>query len=374
MKTFQYCLYPDKDQQSKLWLHANKLNYLYNYFLNQRIEAYKVKTKISKSDQQKELVNLKQSDSVIKEIHSQVLQQVTLRLDNSYKNFFRRIKDKSKEVGFPKFRSCKNFFGICYPQSGFSIKDNILKTKVYGSIKFSKHRNYLGNIKQIYITTKNNKWFLNITTDASEQQNKTKEVIGIDIGLKYLVVDSNGNKIKNNRHAKHFDKQISKLQSRKDKLKKNSNECRHLAKVIQKLYELKRKKIDDFQHKVSRNLSRKYDTIFAEDLSVKKMSESEWTRLNKSIRNAKLAQFISFLSYKVNNLILVNPRNTSKICNSCGFLHKNLELKDRIINCECGIVYDRDENAAKNVYCLGQAIVEGQCIQSATIEEVLTLK
>lgn len=373
MRTFKYSLYPSKEQQNKLWKHANKLNWMYNYFLNQKNEAYKNnKTIIKQYDQQKEIIKLKQTDSVIKEIHSQVLQSVTSRLDKNYQWFFKQHKN-NKNAGLPKFRSCKKFFGINYPQSGYSINKNIFKTKVYGDILFSKHRKINGNIKQIFISNKNNKWYLNVVTDYVENNSKNSNKVGIDIGLKNLVVATDGIKIENRTDSKYFDKQISKIQSRLSKTKKNSNRHKFLKNLLQKLYDVKVKKINDFQHKVSKYLACKYDTIFAEDLSVKSMIESEYTSLNKNIRNAKLAQFLSFLKYKVNNLVLVNPKFTSKMCNNCGYVHNNLKLSERIINCSCGIIYDRDENAAKNIFCLGQTILNKGCLQSNTIVEVFNL-
>lgn len=374
MRTFQYRLYPTYAQHQKLWQHANKLNWLYNYFLNQKIEAYKTEKKsISKYTQQGELVKLKENDPILAEIHSQVLQQVAIRLDRAYQAFFRRLKNK-EVAGFPKFRSCKDFFGICYPQSGFTIEDGVLSTRVYGKIKFIQHRKLQGNVKQTLITNKNNKWFLNIITDYIKENEKPKGKVGIDIGLKHLVVATDGTKIKNNTHAKHFDKQIAKVQSKRDKKQKGSNRWIFLNNVIRRLYDAKTRKLNDFQHKASRRLAQTYDTIFAEDLSIKSMSEGNWTSLNKSIRNAKLAQFLSFLGYKVYQLILVNPKNTSKMCNNCGKIHTDLKLSDRIIECSCGITYDRDENAAKNVLCLGQTILDGVCTRSDTIVKAFAFR
>jgi putative transposase len=375
MRTFQYRLYPTKSQQQKLWQHANKLNWLYNYFLNQKIESYKTEKKsISKNTQQGELVKLKEHDPILSEIHSQVLQQVAIRLDRSYQAFFRRIKNRDI-AGFPKFRSCRDFFGICYPQRGFAIEEGIFNTKVYGKIEFKQHRKLQGNIKQVSISNKNNKWFLNVITDHIKENEKPKGKVGIDIGLKHLVVATDGMKIKNSTHAKHFDKQISRVQSERDKKQKGSNRWIFLNNVRQRLYDAKTRKLNDFQHKASRRLAQTYDTIFAEDLSVKKMSEGSWTSLNKSIRNAKLAQFLSFLEYKVNHLELVNPKNTSKMCNNCGKIHIDLKLSDRIIECRsCGIIYDRDENAAKNVLCLGQTILDGVCTRSDTIVEAFAFR
>lgn len=371
MRTYKFRIYPNKEQQSKLWHHANKLNWLYNYFLNQKIESYKNEKKnLKRFDLQKQLLEMKAKDPELKEIHSQVLQSVCKRLDQSYKDFFKR-----GNVGFPKFRSCKKFYGICYPQSGYSLSDNVFKTKVYGNIPFKKHRNIHGNVKIVHVTTKNNKWFLCITTDFEQNVTANGE-IGIDIGLKNLVVTSDGDRIKNTRHAKYFDKQISKIQSKTDKKKKGSRSWKYMTKVKQRLYDAKVRKISDFQHKVSKRLSFKYDTIYAENLSSKAMSEGKWRNLNKALRNAKLATFLTYLSYKTNNLILVNPYNTSKICNSCGYVHQDLKLSDRQIKCKCGVEYDRDENAAKNVFCLGQAIsgLDPKCSESITIQEALTFR
>lgn len=371
MRTYKFRIYPNKEQQSKLWTHANKLNWLYNYFLNQKIETYEsTKKDIKRFELQAQLPKLRKNDPNIKNIHSQVLQGVCKRLDQSYQDFFKR-----GNLGFPKFRSCKNFYGICYPQSGYSLSNNIFKTKAYGNIKFNKHRNINGNIKTVYITTKNNKWFICITTDFEEVNNSTGE-IGIDIGLKDLVVTSEGCHIKNTTHAKYFDKQISKIQSRVDKKKRGSRSYKYFTKVKHRLHDAKVRKISDFQHKVSKKLSSKYDTIYAEDLNSKSMSEGKIRNLNKAIRNARLATFLNYLSYKTNNLVLVNPYNTSKTCNNCGFIHKDLKLCNRIITCQCGITYDRDENAAKNVFCLGQAILglDPKCAQSITIEEALTFR
>jgi putative transposase len=333
------------------------------------------KIKLTRFDLQKLLPKLKCNDKELKSIHSQVLQGVPKRLDQSFDDFFSR-----GNKGFPKFRSCRNFYGISYPQSGYSISNDIFYTKQYGEIKFNKHRNYHGNIKTVSITTEKDKWYLCITTDFDRNQNQNaKSDVGIDIGLKNLVVTSDGCFYKNKNNPRYFDKKISEVQSKMDKKKKKgSRSWNFLKKVRDKLYGAKINKINDFQHKASRRLSSKYDTIYIENLSLKKMSESDNKNLNKAIRNAKLAQLISFISYKANRIVLVNPYNTSKTCNSCGYIHKNLKLSDREITCQCGAEYDRDENAAKNVHSLGQAILElgltPKCAESFTIQEALTLR
>jgi len=369
MITFKFRAYPNYNQQHKLWQHANLLNKTYNYFLNQKIEAYeKDKRSIKKSEQQTELTQLKVAQPELKEIYSQVLQQVTDRLDKTYKSFFNR------GYGFPNFRSCKNFFGITYPQSGFKIDSNKLITTAYGTIKFKKHRYFLGDIKQITITSKYNKWFICITTDYIKPESDAKGIVGIDVGISNAVATSDGNIIKSQNHNKYFDKQINTLKSRRDLLcKRGSNHFRFLTKVVRRLYGAKHRKVLDFLHKVSYNLSQSYDTIVCENLNLKQMSESKIKGLNRELRSSQLAKLISLLEYKTNNLLKVNPMNTSKTCNRCGSIH-DMPLSKRIYECECGYKEDRDINAAKNILCLGQAILKRGYAATITLQEALAFR
>lgn len=370
MIAFKFRLYPNKKQQDKLWLHANKLNQVYNQFLNEKIETYKKHGfNISRYDLNSQLPWMKCEDSILKNINAKVIQQITLRLDNTYKAFFKHFKDGQ---GFPKFRSCKNFFGICYPQSGrgYSIQNDIFITKVYGNIKFKNHREIIGNIKTATIICDKNKWFLCVITDF-EKGKTGLDIIGLDVGITNIIATSQGDIIRNKTHAKYFDKQIDKLKSRRDKCKKYSRKHKFLNQVVQRLYGVKSRKIDDFQHKVSKNLSSKYDTIVIEDLNLKQMSEGKITGLNRELRNSKLASFIYKLKYKTNKIIEVNPKNTSKICNNCGKLH-DMPLNKREYICSCGYKEDRDVNAAKNILCLGQAILLKVRAVDTNLQKVLS--
>jgi putative transposase len=368
--TYKFRLYPTKLQQTTLWTHANALNKLYNYFLDQRIRAYEAGLPpVYRKHQQAELVQLKKDNPKLKEINAQVLQQVPLRLDKSYKVFFTKMKSGQ---GKPNFRSCQNFFGITYPQGGYKLEANYFVTKIYGKIRLRQHRCVVGQIKQVTLTTINNEWFLCITTDHIKSSVSGQSMVGIDLGVTNLIATSDGQIIKNKNHAKYFDKQINKLKSKRDtKCKKYSRRYKFLSKVINRLYGVKKRKINDFLHKVSYGLTQKYDTIVIEDLNLKKMSESKITGLNREIRNVCLARFVEFLSYKANKLIKVNPAYTSKMCNSCGKMH-DMPLSNRTMKCECGNVADRDINAAKNILCLGQAYLLNTGSTAVSLQEILT--
>jgi len=350
--TYKFRAYPNRAQQSRLWEHSCTLNSLYNYFLDQRETGYKEGKKIYRKHQQAELVQLKKDKPELKSIHSQVIQQVPLRLDKSYQMFF---KHQAEGIGKPSFRSRRNFFSLTYPQSGYKLVGDYFITTPYGKIKILRHREIQGKIKQVTLTNQNNHWFLCVTTDWINPKEVYNDLVGIDVGVTNLVATSQGEVIRNRTDAKYFDKQINELKSRRDsKCKKHSRRYCFLSRVIKRLYGVKKRKVNDYLHKVSRRLTQKYDTLVVEDLTVKKMSETDATGLNREIRNSCLSRFLGFLGYKANHLIKVNPYNTSKRCNKCGRLHK-MPLSQRTLKCECGNVDDRDINAAKNILCLGQA-------------------
>ena len=181
MVTLKFRIYPTKPQQDKLWEHSLKCNWLYNYFLDKRIERYKLdKTTISRYTQQNELPILRKSDPILKEIHSQVLQQITLRLDTSYKNFFRRVK-QGGPPGFPKFRSCRNFFTLTYPQSGFKLNDTF-DTKAYGNIKCKFHREFdIKEVSQCSIINNGDKWYISILLDMDIQKSDSDQIYLLEL-------------------------------------------------------------------------------------------------------------------------------------------------------------------------------------------------
>lgn len=352
MITYKFRAYPNRAQQAKLWEHSIALNSLYNYFLDQRIKAYEAGNKIYRKHQQAELVQLKKDKPELKAIHSQVVQQVPLRLDKSYKHFFKHL---SEGVGLPNFRSRKRFFTLTYPQSGYKLIGNYLVTNVYGKIKLLLHKEIRGKVKQVSLVNQDNKWYLCVTTDWNYESKSSDSVVGVDVGVTNLVATSDGDIIVNQNHAKYFDREINKLKSRRDSsCRKGSKRYKNWSRTINRLYGAKKRKTNDFLHKVSKRLTQQYDTIVVEDLSVKKMSESKATGLNREIRNSGLSRFLGYLGYKAGLLVKVDPYNTSKRCCVCGKIH-NMPLSKRTLHCECGNVMDRDINAAKNILCLGQA-------------------
>ena len=357
MLTYKFRIFPDKDQQDILWDHSKLCNQLYNIFLEYKIENYNINKKnISKYDTLNLLPTLKKNVPDLKNIHSQVLQQVVIRLDNSYNNFFKRVKNGGVP-GFPKFKSSKYFFTLTYPQSGYKFENNYFITKSYGNIKINLHRKIKGKLEDITTVSITrditNKWYLCIGIDNNiVNDNIMENVVGLDVGIKNIAALSTGEIIE---YMKYYNKIIDSTKSYRDKrCKKGSRKYKSLSNKIRRLYGVRDRKTTDFLHKVSKNLSSRFDTIVVEDLNLKKMSEGKITSLNKNLRESSIGKFISFLEYKTNNLIKVNPYNTSKMCSNCGKIH-DINLSVRTLICDCGLKMDRDVNAAINILGKGLA-------------------
>jgi len=356
MLTTKYRIYPTRKQQDILWKQSNLLTSLYNQFLEQKINMYKEKgINIKRFELQSLLPNIKKENPEYAQIHSQVLQQVPKRLIETYNSFFNR------GYGFPKFKSSRFFFGLMFPQNtGCRI---IGKKLIFGKekIKMVQHRPIPENIKTRTITrTTDNRWFLCLSyKNKINSQVNNEKVLGIDLGLKNIVYCSDGHSIKNKNHTKYFDRGIAKIQSRQSKCKRGSRQYKKYREVINRLYGQKVRKTKDFLHKVSYTLVHKeFDTFGLEKLEPKRMTEqSNWRKLNKSMRNSQLATLTSFIKYKAENegkkVVFVNPKHTSKKCSVCG-KKNNMELCDRELNCECGNRMDRDFNASLNIMNLAR--------------------
>jgi len=353
VRTYKYRIRPTTAQAKLLWNHSCLLNNVYNKFIALEKEAYeKDKSYINLYDLNKELLKLKEENQKLSDIHSQVLQQVSIRVDTAYKAFFKHVTQHP-----PNFRSCRNFFNITYPQSGYSIRGNKFITKIYGSISIKLHRPIQGTIKQVSLGY-NEGWYLNITTDYTPIKPGATTRVAIDLGVTNLATTSTGETIIGPTHQKHFDKKIDQLKARRDETcKKDSLRFKYLSKVVRHLHNVKTRKTNDSLHKITHDLSSKYDTVILEQLNIKDMSESKITGRNRMIRNACISRFITMLKYKMNRVVEVNPMYTSQTCSLCHTkLEKKLPLRTRTFVCpHCGMKIDRDHNAAINILQLGLA-------------------
>lgn len=212
MRTYKYRIRPTTAQAKLLWNHSCLLNNVYNKFIELEQKSYEESKKyLNKFDLDKYLTEYKQDNKELSAIHSQVLQQVSTRVHLSYQAFFKQAVKHP-----PNFRSCRNFFNITYPQSGYSIRGRILTTKIYGDIPIVLHRPIQGTIKQVSISNDGKNWYLCIVTDYNPPRTYSNTRVAIDLGVTNLLTTDHGDVVQGPTCQKYFDKKIDTLKTRRD--------------------------------------------------------------------------------------------------------------------------------------------------------------
>ncbi len=364
MRVYKYRLYPTKKQEEFLKFTLNYCCWLYNTALQQRKDAYKSTCKsIGYSEQQNEMPLLKKQFPEYAKIHSQVLQNVLRRVDLSFKNFFRRVKQQGEKAGYPRFQGKDRYNSFIYTQSGFSFtknKSRIDLSKI-GLVKIKLHRQIPidAQIKTCTIKLEGNQWYVIFSCKLSNSVLEKKvitNIVGIDLGLTNFAVLSNGEEITNPKYLKQSETELKELQSKYSKNKSNK-----VKKQLGNLHRKITRQRKDFQHKLSHKLVNTFDLIVYEDLKIKQMIENNKYNLQKHISDASWGTFISMLKYKAEDAgaycVAVNPKGTTQKCSNCGTLVPKT-LNERSHNCPtCGFETTRDHNAALNIYKLGINLV-----------------
>jgi len=361
-KTYKFRIYPNKHQKILLSNHFGCSRFVYNYFLNQRIEQYKEKgSSDNRYEQQKSLTKLKKEDeySFLKEVNSQTIQFSLKCLDDSYTNFF------NKKSRFPKFKSRKHKNTFTIPQFGRLENGKLKIPKFKDGIKINLHRKVEGKIGKMNISkTTTDKYYVSIFTEQMmEDLPKTNRQVGIDLGLKDFVITSDNKKYKNNKYTSKYATELKKQQQHLSRKEKGSRGFEKQKLKVSKIHEKITNSREDTLHKVSRELVESYDLISVEDLNVKGMVKNH--KLAKHIADASWGKFVEFLEYKCHwygkELVKVGRfYPSSKTCGYCDWVNKDLELSDREWTCKsCGVIHDRDVNASKNILKEGLKLTSG---------------
>ena len=357
-KTFKYRLYPTKHQRYLLEQTLELCRWVYNETLATRKNAWEQEQKsFSRYDTIKMLPGWKEEKPELSNVYSQVLQEVCTRVDLAFKAFFRRVKSGEKEVGYPRFKGYGRYDSFTYPQSGFVLDNNRLSLSKIGEIKVVLHRPLEGRCKTLTIQRDAvGKWYACFSCEVEPKPlPDTKKAVGIDVGLESFATLSNGEKVTNPRFFRKEEKELAKAQRKLSKVEKGTPERAKRRKVVAYTYQRIANRRKDFAHKLSRQLVDEYGLIAFEKLNTNGMLKNH--RLAKSISDAAWNQLIQFTTYKAEDagraVVLVNPRNTSKMCSRCGVLVEK-DLSVRVHKCPtCGLEMDRDENAAINILALG---------------------
>ncbi len=360
IKAFKYRIYPNRAQRENINKTISLCQQLYNSALEHRICLYKHGgININYYDQAAELKELKQVLPEYKTVYSQVLQDVLKRLDKSYQNFFRRVK-QGETAGFPRFQSYKRYNSFTYPQSGFSLSGSHLQLSKIGNVKVKLHRPVEGKMKTCTIIRKNDKYYVCFSCEVEPQAIPlTYQDVGIDMGIKEFCITSDSELIPNPKNYRKSEAKFKKQQRAVSRKKKGSNRRKKAVSILANTHEHIANQRKDNAFKVANDLLNKYDTICREDLQINNMVKNH--KLAKSISDAGWGIFFNILEQKAKQtlgkrVIAVDPKYTSQICSSCGQIVKK-SLAVRTHKCDCGLEIDRDVNAAINILRKGLTLI-----------------
>jgi putative transposase len=380
-KTFKYKLLPTEQQEQKLAFVLRRCRELYNAALQERRDAWqKCHKSISCVQQSTELPGVKEVRPEYYDVHSQVLQDVLTRLDRAFQAFFRRI-ETGEQPGYLRFQGASRYQSFTYKQfgNGATLEEGSLLLSKIGRIAIKWSRDLQGIIKTVTITREADGWYccFSCAEVLIQPLPPTVRETGIDVGLKVFLVTADGDRIENPRHYRKAERELKKAQRRVSRRKKGSKRRRKVVQWLAKKHQTVKRQRHDFHHKTALALLRQYDVIYLEELQVANMSRrpapkpdsnggheqngaSQKAGLNKSIQDAGWYSFRIILegkaAYAGRRVVAVPPAYTSQDCSSCGErVEKSLSVRTHVCPF-CGLILDRDENAAKNIQWAGQAL------------------
>jgi putative transposase len=357
-KAYRFRIYPNKEQWRILERTLQTCRILYNNLLAERRDSYR-KTGCSPGyyEQKRSLVLRKLGNPYVRQVHSQVLQDVALRLERGFDNFFERTR-KGEKTGYPRFKGWNRYNSFTYPQygNGVMLKDGRLALSKIGSVRIFQHRPPSPNatIKTCTIRRDVDKWYacFSVQTDEPALPPHNPETqVGVDFGLTSLLTLSNGEKVEPPKFLLKSEKKLKREQRRLSRKRKGSMNRRRQVIKLARIHRKIRLQRSDFNHKLSRMLVNRFDVIGFENLRIPNMMKNH--RLAKSIGDAGWGQLRLFTSYKAEEagkrVETVDSYGTTRDCSRCGF-HVPKPLSVRVHECwNCGLILDRDWNAARNV-------------------------
>ena len=378
IRTYQFRLYPTKQQTTTLTQWLTTCRMLYNNSLAERKDAWEThQQSVTYGEQANQLKDAKKTNLFLKAVHSQVLQDVLRRLDKTFKNFFRRVK-KGEKAGYPRFKGKCRYDSFIYPQSGFvfDYQKKKLRLSKIGGINIKQHRPIPseGVIKTCTIRRDVDHWYacFSLELPDPQAQRELKKAIGVDVGLKSLLTLNNGETIDNPRWFRKSEKKLAKAQRRKDRKLKGSNNRHKQNKKVAQLHRMVRNQRKDFHHKLSRKLVDTYDLIVYENLKITNMVKNH--HLAKSISDAGWGQLRCFTEYKAEEagtlVEYVSAYNTTQLCSRCGKIVPKT-LATRIHRCPyCGLDLARDHNSAITVLHRSNHYLDSLSGQELSVEPV----
>ena len=371
-KAYRYELDPNNSQRSSLAQHAGVARFAYNWGLDQRINQYKNNQgddRFTDAMKQHKLLNsLKKSDFPWMYETSKCAPQEALRdLHRAFQNFYHGMK-KGQKIGFPCFkrRGVRDSFRLT---GTIRFHKRAIQLPRIGKVRIKEKRKsyYSGKILSVTVRRRANRWFVSVTVEEVilDPQPVIGAPVGVDLGVKTLATLSDGTAFANPQALGRRLRKVRKLNkslSRKRKGSKNSEKAKlRLAKLYLRVFNIRQ----DTLHKLTTYLAKSHSKVVIEDLLVSGMLKNR--RLARAIADVGFNEFRRQLEYKCQwygSELVITSRTfpSSKLCSRCEHRKKELSLSEREYHCDqCGLVIDRDLNAALNLVAVSLPETQNAC-------------
>jgi putative transposase len=361
----RYPVYPTQEVAAELERHINVHRQAYNYtrYEYENVDADDIGSAYKHHSR---LPGWKDEFTIFSEVNSKALQRTVTRFYQNLDGLSEQKRD-GRKVGKLKWKSPREFQSMTYSQSGFELKNTsgrraTLWLSKIGDIKIRYHREIpdKADIKEVTVKKETiGDWFVSfgLETDDADLPEKlaldeldSSNSVGIDLGILNYIHTSDGKTVEWLNLEDEYER-LRREQRKLSRKEKRSNNYEKQRREVAKVKQHIRRKVLDYQHKITTWLVREYDAVFVEDLNVKGMLEQSHNARNK--QDAAWRQFITLLDYKADlygcHVVQVEARGTTKECASCGVeTAKPIWVREH--SCpSCGFECDRDANAAMNV-------------------------
>jgi len=369
MKTYKFKLYTSKRNKylnrqiniaAKIYNHCIALHKRYYKLFGKSLNSYAIIKHITK-------LKKRPKYAYWNTLNAQAIQDVVERIDKAYKLFFINHKRGIKSAP-PSFKKVKKYKSFTLKQNGYKLfADNSIQI-IGRRYKYYKSRDLEGTIKTVTIKRDSlGDLYIYIVceTQGNEVIPRTGKSVGFDFGLKTFLKASDGNDIISPEFFKQSENKIKKLNRNLSRKKKGSNHYKMAKRDLAKAHKQIADKRNDFHFKTALNLASEYAFICIEDLNIKAMQKI-W---GKKISDLSHNNFVNILKYqcsKTGSKVVEIDRffPSSKTCYDCGYILNELPLNVRNWVCpNCGVIHDRDFNAACNIHRVGTSTLGEEIVR-----------
>jgi len=369
VKSYRTELNLNDKQRTACLQHAGVARFAYNFGLRRKREAYETTGKSpSAIDLHRELNALKKTEFPwMYEVSKCAPQEALRNLDKAFEGFFRRCKEKSARKGYPKFKSRKRGIGSFTLTGAIHVTEQTIQLPRLGVLRL-KERGYFptaAHITRATVSERVGRWFVSILVDEEPVRTKGTEVLGVDVGIAHLAVLSDGTVFENPRALKTAQERVRRLQkSVSRKVKGSRNRKKAVNKLAKQHYRVSCVRSNAI-HQATNAIAKRASVVGIETLNVRGMLRNHC--LAGALSDASMSEFLRQLEYKIEwtgGIVVKADRwyPSSKTCSDCGTVVNDLPLSVREWSCaECGIVHDRDVNAAINLKNMAASFAVTAC-------------